>query len=249
MTKRALIIDDEANCRANLNDLLLKYCSQVEVIGMAENIEKGLQFCRCNEPDLIFLDINMPDGSGFDFLKQLGSNKADIIFTTAHDDYAVKAFRYAAVDYLLKPIDITELRESVAKCLESGRSGPQNMTAISEQLQNGKFDRLLLAAEQGYVFAEIRKIIYVEAEGNYTRFVLEDQNPILVSKPIGDYSEILTQHNFYRIHHSHMINLHAMRTFNKKDSEVEMNDGTKLLVSGRKKTGFFKYCQYLAGQG
>ena len=242
---KALIVDDEHPCRQTLKDLLHKYCAQVTEVRMASNISEGLQALEEARPDVLFLDVSMPDGTGFDLLAQVRDRDFPVIFTTAHDDYAVKAFRYSAIDYLLKPINITELREALAKCESQPGTHADQVAAAEAFMDQDEFDKVLVATADGYEFLDLKEIVAVSADGNYSSISLMGGRTVLVSRNIGEFEEMLQGMGFYRIHHSHLIHVRYLQTILKKDSQVVMKNGQRLLISSRRKAPFLKFCQQM----
>ncbi|MGD1842156.1 MAG: LytR/AlgR family response regulator transcription factor [Thermonemataceae bacterium] len=238
-----VIIDDEYHGRSSLKKLLYKYCEQVEVVGMAHSVETGKALIQSLQPDLLFLDILMPDGNGFDLLEDLPEQAPQVIFTTAHEDYAVKAFRYAAIDYLLKPISIQMLREAIQKFEQRSVFSQFSLEALQYFYKQNTFDKVMIITQRGYLFIEIKDMLYLQADSNYTKIYLAEQPSQMVSKTLHEFEELLAQANFYRIHHSYFINIAHLVAYNHKEGYVQMSDEAQLPVSSRKKSGLFQYCQ------
>jgi len=236
---RVAIIDDEQDSIESLKLHISELVDDIEVIGEAENVETGLQLIKSTKPDLVFLDINMPDGTGFDLLEQLPQKDINVIFVTAYDKHAVSAFRFSAIDFLLKPIDPELLIQAVDKY-----RGITNQ----EELQNRLFNllenkktltKIALPILEGYRFVLINQIRRCESDGSYTYFYLKTGDKLLVSRSIKEYDELLTSHYFYRLHQSHLINLECMKEYKKGEGgSVILDDNTEIPVSRRKKEGF-----------
>jgi len=244
---KAIIIDDELSGREVLKKLIEKSCPAVQVINAVNSIEKGLASIREDEPDLVFLDIQMPNGSGFDLLNQLEKISFQIIFVTAHDNYAIRAFKYAAVDYLLKPIKVAELIDAVNKASERIGSNHKNehvnflLNKINPAKKTFLNNKILLPTMGGYHIIDIPEIAYCKSDSNYTHFHFTDGSNILVSKTLKEFEPILLENHFFRIHRSAIINLNCIAKYNKgKGGEVVMKDGAILEVSREKKEEFLR---------
>jgi two-component system, LytTR family, response regulator len=242
---KAIIIDDELSGREVLKRLVELNCPDVTIVNTLNSIETGLQAISNDKPDLIFLDIQMPNASGFDLLNQVEKIDFEIIFVTAHDAYAIKAFKYSAVDYLLKPIKVTELIDAVNKAkdrIEKNHSG-DNIKFMLDMVSPAKKvflnNKILLPTLGGYNIIDILDIAYCQSESNYTRFHFVDGKNIVVSKTLKEFESILLENHFFRIHRSYIINLNCIAKYNKgKGGEVVMKDGAILEVSREKKDEF-----------
>jgi two-component system LytT family response regulator len=236
---RSIIIDDEEHCiKALLNDLQ-KNCPTTEVIGTCNSAKEGILFVKKNNPDLIFLDVEMPWMNGFEMLEFLGDIKFSIIFTTAHDEFAAKAFRISAVDYLLKPIDANDLKVAVQK-VEKKMDEGSNIQHIHNLLRNMKQpssnQKIALPQREGYEFVDVSSIIYCSAEGAYTKVLMMDKRSMLISRTLGDVEELLPPEMFQRIHHSSLVNVEYISQFLRTDGGyVVLKNGEKLSVSKAKK--------------
>lgn len=243
---RAIIVDDEKRARTFLRGHINTYCEDVQILAEAENVASAVEAIRQHNPELVFLDIKMPDGTGFDVIEKLrnldgGDNfKFKIIFTTAYDQYAIKAIKYSALDYLLKPIDPEELVAALKrnKILLPSKNVNDNIDVLIENIKhlsesNKKI--VLNTSNKAYVFP-INEIIRCESSGSYTIFHVKSAEPLLISKSLGEAEELLQGNKFERIHKSHLINLNYMRAFIKADGGfVEMQNGDKIPVSNRKR--------------
>lgn len=229
------MVDDEPRALKSLRILLDKYCSEVQVIGEASNISTAYQQIIDMNPRIVFLDINMPDGSGLDLLKKIQGMDVEVIFTTAHQEYAIKALRLSALDYLLKPIDHNELVAAVNKYASLKHSNSQGYSLVSEILNSEKLKRLAISTVEGIKILKVTDILYVGSDKNYSTFHLPEQN-FIASKSLGEYEKLLKDHHFVRIHRSTMINLERLLEYKKgKDSRVLLDDGTELEVSRNRK--------------
>lgn len=241
---KAILIDDERNALEMLEWMLQKNCPEVEIIAMCDSPLEGLEKIKALKPDVIFLDIEMPQLNGFDLLDRLGKHESDVIFTTAYNQFAIKAFKVCALDYLLKPIDPEDLKAAVQKA-----SGKKNKVS-QEQLdlllsymkpEKPKSKRIALTASDHLIFVETEKIIYCESDSNYTIFFLTDGQKIIVSKTLKDVEEILEGSDFFRIHASYLINMKHVSKFTRGDGGyVVMSNNQHITVSRKKKDEFFE---------
>ncbi len=242
---RSVIIDDEAKARNFLQKIISDYCENIEVVGTADTIKSGIKVINETDPDLVFLDINLPYGSGFDLLKQLESIRFDVIFTTAFSDYALKAIKHSAIDYLLKPIDIEELKQAVDKCIKK-KDAPSVNERFEEalhQLEHLNHDqkKIILPTFDGLILVDVNDIIRCEASGSYTEVKMVRNEKMVVSKTLKEIDGLLSGSTFFRVHKSHLINLrHMKRYFKGKGGMVLMSDGHEVEVAVRKKEGFLK---------
>ncbi|MBT1700648.1 LytTR family DNA-binding domain-containing protein [Fulvivirgaceae bacterium PWU4] len=239
---KGVIIDDESKSRESLQILLQDFCKNVEIKALCQNVSEGLQAISEHRPDVVFLDIQMQRETGFDLLNRLKNIDFEVIFTTAYSEYAIKAFKFSAIDYLLKPIDIEELARALEK-VEKKVNG--NMSLRLEQLiQNLKPAvspqyKLALPASDGLVFVKIDDILYCEASSNYTNIHTGDGKKHIVSRTLKEYDDLLGDHNFFRIHNSYLINMNAIKKYVRGDGGyVIMNNDVSLDVSKRKKEAF-----------
>ncbi|MEM7102537.1 MAG: response regulator [Bacteroidota bacterium] len=243
---KAIIIDDEENSRITLNNMLENYCSDVEVIEMANSVPNGVKAIQKHAPDVIFLDIEMPVHNGFELFEFLPDMKSEVIFTTAYDQYAIRAFKFSAVDYLLKPIDLEELRSAIDRIKEKKTSTVENekFQVLQENIRY-PFRKLGLPTVEGYTFIKLQNIIRCEADSNYTMFHALDGEKILVPKTLKEYENLLEGFNFLRVHRSHIINLDHIKKYTKtRIPSVTMIDGATIAISLKKKD---ELLQKLAG--
>jgi two-component system, LytTR family, response regulator len=236
---RSIIIDDEPQNAAMLKNDLAQYCPSVEVVNVCYSAKEGIMAIKKEKPHLIFLDIEMPWMNGFEMLEVLDEIHFSVIFTTAHDQFAAKAFRISAVDYLLKPIDANDLKEAVKKA-EQKMEQQQGQANIENLLRNFKQpssqQKIALPYRDGYEFVEVTHIIYCQAEGAYTKVFLDNKKYIVVSKTLGDIEELLPTDIFQRIHHSTVVNLDYVTHFVRSDGGyVKLQTGESLIVSKSKK--------------
>ncbi|MCB0479968.1 MAG: response regulator transcription factor [Flavobacteriales bacterium] len=240
---RVIIVDDEEGARESLSNLLEKYVDNVKVVAKSENIASGLEKITKYTPELVFLDIEMPFGSGFELLERMKPVNFNIIFVTAYDHYALKAIKFSALDYLLKPVDIDELRTAVKKHqLESGNKSEASYNNLLENLKaDDQEKKLAIPDSHGITFLKINDIIRCESDGNYTRIFMKEGKPILASKTLGEYEHLLEGESFFRVHRSHLVNLMHIKKYLKGDgSYIVLSDDTKVDVSRRKKSAFLE---------
>jgi two-component system LytT family response regulator len=240
---RAIIIDDEKKGREILKSLIETYCKEVEIIVQACNAEEGYELIQKHEPDVVFLDVEMPSGDGFSLLERFDEITFQIVFTTAFDDYAIKAIKFHALDYLLKPIDIDELRvavENVKKALQEER-GTNNRYMEMLQSRNENTGKLALPIKDGIVYLSISEIIRVESDGAYSIFYTDCGKKHLSSKNLGEYEDILPGFGFFRVHRSHIVNVKKVKKFIRSDGNfIEMEDGSRVEIARRKKDEFLE---------
>jgi two-component system LytT family response regulator len=241
MRINAVIIDDEANNIDNLSLLLAKYCPQVDIAATAASGEEGKQILQRFKPDLVFLDIQMPDKTGFDILKELNEIDFEVIFVTAYDKFAIQAMKFSAVDYLLKPINIEELQSAVGRAqkrhqLKLQNNQLENLISLIRSQQNKEEHRIGLTTMKETRFVKTSQVARCEASNNYTTFYLDGGEQILVSKPIYEYEELLTGYGFIRCHQSHIINKAFVKSWVKEyGGYILLFDGTEVPVSRNKK--------------
>jgi len=237
---RSLIIDDEANAREKLAFLLERYCAEhVQVLAICKDGDEALKAIAEHKPDLLFLDVEMPRMTGFDVLRQAGRGSHEVIFTTAYDHYAIKAIKFAAIDYLLKPIDSDHLKDAIARTLE--KRGSNGAAARVEQLMENTRPgvhpgSLSVPSKDGFVMVKLDDILWCEAINYYTVLHLVGGRELVATRTLKDFEEMLDHSGFVRIHHSHMINtLHLERYIKGAGGQVVMAGGKTLDVSRRKK--------------
>ncbi|MEM9723671.1 MAG: response regulator, partial [Bacteroidota bacterium] len=239
---RTLIIDDEEDARQALKLTLEKYCPEVQLIAECKSAKEGIAAISQLQPELIFLDIQMPQMSGFELLEQVESIDFEVIFVTAHDHYAIKAIKFSALDYLLKPIDIDELRYTLKRFKEQPRNQSQ-YDSVLKNIKNpeGRMERLAIPTLEGIEFLETADIIYCEAEGNYTHLFLQRGKKLLVSKKLKDFEQVLSETGFCRVHHAYLINLkHIQKYVKGEGGYVLLHEGHQAPVSRRKKEEFLR---------
>jgi two-component system LytT family response regulator len=244
----AIVIDDESKGRLALREKLSAYCPQITVLAEATNGQEALILIQQHKPQLIFLDIEMPRMNGFEMLNELPEKNFHIIFTTAYDQYAIKAIKYAAFDYLLKPIDIEELRTAISKIdTRENSETKKQVELLSQNMQQPKkqLSKLAIPTLDGLLFYNISDIIHLEANSNYTNIYLINKIKITASKTLKEFEELLPEDIFFRTHHSHLINLNYIKRYIKGDGgQIELQNGSVVDVSRRKKEEFLKAISY-----
>lgn len=244
----AVIVEDELHSREALKNLIRDYCPEVTVKGMAPTVEEGIALVDWVKPDLVFLDIALKVGTGFDLLERVSNQTFDVIFTTAYEHYALRAIKFSAIDYLLKPIDLEELQLAISKVTNKQRTHANNLQidTLLKNLRNQHHHRhtITLATAEGLIFVPVNNIIRLEAMGSYTQFYLNNGKKIMVSKHLKEYEQLLSEADFCRIHQSHVINLNEVTQFVKTDGGyVILKDQTKLKVSSNRKELFLSKMQ------
>jgi len=242
---KTVIIDDEENNIGTLQSLLTQFCPEIEIIGTAGNAKQAFTVINELQPQLVFLDIEMPMGNGFDLLEKLMPVNFEVIFVTAFDQYAITAFKYAALDYLLKPVSIDELKRAVNR----------SVIRIAEKNVNNRIESLIanfrseaqglkkigLPTAEGLVFEEIENIMHLQAESNYTLVYIRNKKKMTITKSLKEFEDLLPASIFCRLHHSHIVNLNYITKYYKgRGGYVELTDGTTVEVSTRKKDDFLE---------
>lgn len=242
----AIIVDDEEFARSSLYFLLQENCENIHISGIAKSVSEARTLLQQHAIDLIFLDIAMPGENGFELIPQAEQSKSHVIFTTAYDQYALKAIKANALDYLLKPIDIDELKEAVTKAskyIERSKNEVSRAESLNNLAANlserNEIRKISLPNGQGYSLINIDDIIHIEADSNYSIFYLANNERITVSKVLKEYEEILPDNQFVRIHKSSIVNLNYLREYNSKNGlEVILKNGDKIAVSRRRASDF-----------
>ena len=240
---KAVIIDDEAKARRILEALLKEYCPDVEVLASCEDVPSGVIAINKHKPDVVFLDVEMPGYTGFQLLEFFSAVNFEIIFTTAHSDYALQAFKVSAIDYLLKPIQISELVKAVDKLkkIQLG-NGDERISVLKENFKVNAIRKLALPVAEGLIFVEVDDILYLEADGSYTKFCLANGKSIVVSKKIKEFEDALgTTNNFFRTHRSFIINLKSIKQYVKQDGGyILLNSDTQIPLARERKDEFLE---------
>jgi len=237
----AVIIDDEKNNITNLEGLLKRHCPGVEIKGSAQNAKDGQALITTLQPDLVFLDIQMPDQNGFDLLRSLPSHEFEVVFVTAYDQYGIQAVKFSAIDYLLKPVNAEELKAAVDKAIHKMQGRRQNLLLnnLMQYMQHvdSKINhKLALSTLKETRFVNPGQIVRCESSNAYTIFYLSDQQKLTISRPIYEYEELLTGYGFIRCHQSHLVNRSYIKSWIKEDGGyLLLDDGTTIPISRSKK--------------
>lgn len=247
---KVIIIDDEARARKSIADLLKHSPHKVNLVAEAESVATGIDAISTHNPDIVLLDISMPDGTGFDLLKKLDNIDFKIIFITAYEEFAVKAFEFSAIDYILKPVDPKKLFDAIEKAhhLVKQENLSLKLNALFANLENSSSDnkKLVLKTAENIYIINTKDIIRCESDAGYTEFYLIDGKKILVSKNLKDYEDMLDGFGFYRIHQSHLINLQYIDHYSKTEGgAVVMKDNSELPLARRKKESFLKLLEMI----
>jgi len=239
---RTIIIDDEDKARFALKQLLAEYSTDIQIVGEASDVASGLLLIAETVPELVFLDVQMPDGTGFDLLGKIPDIAFKVIFVSAYDRFALTAFKFSAIDYILKPVNSTDLTQALEKIEKPADSQPAKIKVLLGNRSG--IEKIVLPSQDELLFVRIDEIVRCESDNNYTYFYLEKGNRILVSRTLKDYEELLEPMGFFRIHKSSMINMRFLKKYKKGEGgTVTLEDGTQLEVSRRRKDDFLKVLQ------
>ncbi len=239
---QAVLVDDEENSLEALTILLQKYCPDVHVAGTADTVNSAIEVINNLQPDLVFLDIALPDGQGFEVLEQVTHTTFEVIFTTAYDQYALKAFDFSALDYLLKPINAEKLQQSVERFQQIHPQVvlKERVSVLREGLGN-LLQRIILTSMDGFEVHKISDIIRCEANGSYTIFFIKGGHKVITSKTLNNFEKMLEDLSFVRVHSKHLINLdYVKRYISGRGGYIVFDDGTQVDVSERKKKEFIR---------
>ncbi|HUS03055.1 MAG TPA: LytTR family DNA-binding domain-containing protein [Chitinophagaceae bacterium] len=240
----AIIVDDEPYCCESLATLMERFCPEVTISAICNSGDQALSAIQKIKPHLVFLDIEMPYMNGFELLEKLPSIDFELVFTTSYDQYAIKAFQFSALDYLLKPIVREELQKAVNKVVRRTQSPlPQQIEILLQKINhtNNSIQRIALPTMEGLQLVPVNSIISCASEGNYTIFLIKDKQKIVVSRPLKEVEEMLAEHSFFRVHHSYIVNMNEIDKFIKTDGGyLIMSDGSSVDVSRSKKDVLLK---------
>lgn len=249
---RTIVVDDEPDARGFITSIAAEYCPDVDIVGTAGDIREGVERIRELKPDLVFLDVEMPHGTGFDLLTEFPGKDFDVIFITAFNHYAIQAIRFSAVDYILKPININEFIDAVNKVVKkravSADRGNDNIRTLLENLRTGMPSRLAIPTSDGMEYVNPKEIIRLEAERSYSWFFMTGNRKILVSRHLKEFQELLDDRYFFRPHNSHLINLKYVKKFIRRDGGyIEMLDGAQIPVSRTRRELFLAHMAQFKG--
>jgi len=249
---KTIVVDDEPNAVDFIISIITEYCPGLEVTGKAYDVPEGVKVISDKSPDLVFLDVEMPNGTGFDLLNNFPEKTFDVVFITAFNHYAIRAIKFSAVDYILKPVNINEFIESVKKVIEkrslNSSGNNENLRILLENLKTSSPTRLAIPTADGMEYLNPKEIIRIEADRSYSWFFLTGNRKILVSRHLKEFQDILDERYFFRPHNSFLINLKYVRKYIRKDgSYIEMQDGTQIPVSRTRKDLFLAHMSRFKG--
>lgn len=233
---KGMIVDDELSGRENLKTLIESYCNEIKVTGTASSAIEAKNMIGCLSPDVVFLDVNMPVLDGFDFLESVDSSKFMVVFVSAHEGYAIRAIKAKAIDYLLKPINIKELQQTVKRLSDHFSNNYYNYDNINSNVQT---EKVILPVSHGFKVVNSEDIIRLEAEDCYTHIFTTNEKKLTVSKTLREIEDKVSDRLFFRVHKSHLINLHHIKNYSKLDGGcITMSDGVKIHISRRRVADF-----------
>jgi two-component system, LytTR family, response regulator len=249
---RTIVVDDEQNAVDFIISIIKEYCSGLEVVGKAHNVAEGVKIIEQEKPDLVLLDVEMPNGTGFDLLSYFPEKEFDVVFITAFNHYAIKAIKFSAVDYILKPINISEFTEAITRVVQkrsASRSGDnEKFRVLMENLKTPTPSRLAIPTSDGMEYLNPREIIKIEADRSYSWFYLAGDRKILVSKNLKEFQDLLGDRYFFRCHNSYLINLKYVKKYVKKEGGyIEMADGSQVPISRNRKDIFLIHMSRFRG--
>ena len=234
MAYKVIIIDDERRTRSMLNKMVSQTHFPLEVVDEADGVESGLLSIQKHEPDIVLLDIQMPDGSGFDLLDRLKSRKFEIIFITAHQEFAIRAIKFSALDYILKPVEIEELESALENAIDAIQTKSDLSVRYETLVNNLKHNnkRIVIRTKSSMYVFDIKDIIHCQSDRNYTYFYLSDGRKVFTSRTLKDYEDVLCLPDFIRCHRSHIININYLERYDRGDGgKIVMKDGTEIPLS------------------
>lgn len=241
---KTLIVDDEEDSRTSLKNFLTKYCPTVHIIGTAASVQEALMIIRNDQPDLVFLDINMPHENGFELFRELPDPDFYTVFVTAYEEYALKAIKHHALDYILKPINIVELIKTVNRAdkLFDKHVVNRQINNLLQSVQRPQApEKISIPLGDGFLYVPVQDIIRCEAESSYTVFYFTNRNKVVVTRTLGSYEMLLRPYGFIRVHSQHLINIHHIEKYQRsRGGAVLMSDKKEVIVSQRKREEFLR---------
>ncbi|MDN3657836.1 LytTR family DNA-binding domain-containing protein [Ferruginibacter paludis] len=228
---KTIIIDDEPDSIALLQLQLQKYCKQVSLIGTYDSSVTALTAIKELQPDMLFLDIEMPELNGFQLLERLMPLQFNIVFVTAYNEYAIKAFRYNALDYLVKPILAIDLIDAVEKAAKNNHPTETQIGLLQKQINGEPIKKIAVSTQAGVSFISLAEIVYAEASGNYSVLIMDDGSKFIITKTLKDVQDLLEERHFFRIHRQFIINLNKVKHFNRLDYIITMDNKVELPVA------------------
>lgn len=239
---KVVIIDDEAHGVESIKSFIADNYPSFNILGTANSVKTAVDLLSKTDADLVFMDIELPDGSGFDILEKLSKRDFDVIFVTAFNQYAIKAFKYSAIDYLLKPFDYDDMDAAIKKIISRGTNS-KHEEQFNALLQNTKLDKpekIVLATAESIEFVNVKDIIHIQSDGNYSTLHIKGRNDLLVSKNLGEFENMLEDYPFFRTHQSHLVNLNFVQKVSRFDGDVIMEGGSVAILSRRKRNQFLE---------
>lgn len=242
---KCILVDDEINSLEMMEWLLKTYCPEVEILALCNSAKEGIDAINRLDPEIVFLDINMPEMNGFDMLEQVKNHSFEIVFCTAHDQFAIKAFKFAAINYLLKPVDPDDLKTTIQRIAEKRINISEDQYSLLMQKLNRSSksapNRIALTTNEGLIFVETRDIVYCKAESNYTTVILSDNKKITVSRVLKELDEVLSGPEFFRVHSSFLIGINHVKKFIRGEGgHLVMDNGDSITVSRSRKQEFME---------
>jgi len=244
---RTLIIDDEPDAVNALKIIIEEFLPELTIVGSFSDPIKAIEGIPKLNPELVFLDINMPGLNGFELLESLPHRDFKTIFVTAYDEYALKAFKYSAIDYILKPIDIDELISAVQRAISSNntvtnKSDETKYEKLFQTVNKKQSEKLVVSTYEGIYYINPLNIIYIQADSSYSKIIFKNDEPLFVAKSLKEFEELLQANNFFRNHHSYLINLNFVRKYTRVDGgNIEMSNGDQIPLARRKKNEFYEF--------
>ena len=242
--KRIAIIDDEPDARETLHLMVATYCPEVHIAGIANGVADGFRMICREKPDIVLLDIRMDDGSGFDLLDMFPQPKFKVIFTTAYDEFALRAFRYHALDYLLKPVTPMALVDAIDRAVATSLSdNHRNISVIKENHLTGIHDKIAINTREGVTLLNLSSITRFEADSNYSWAYPHQEEKVLIAKSMSEFEDLLPQNTFFRIHQSYIVNIRYIKKYLKEGNIVVLDDNTELSIARRRKDDFLEWLE------
>ncbi|MBT3385846.1 MAG: response regulator transcription factor [Prolixibacteraceae bacterium] len=249
MKIKSIIVDDEKHGRENLAGILNKYCPEVNLLGESNSVETAIPLIQSQNPDLVFLDIEMPKANGFQLLEYFKDFSFEVIFVTAYDSYAIKAIRFSAADYILKPINFNHLKSAVEKVARRIQQKEENqrIKQLFRNIRQPQNPRIGLPTTDRIEFAEVNKIVRCQGEGNYTHFYFEGNKHLLVAKTLVEFEDLLQEYSFVRVHKTHLVNLkHVVAYVKSGGGMLQLSNGNEVAVSRRRKDDVLKQLKLIS---
>lgn len=244
MSIRILIVEDEVNARKALANMVHYYCDDIEIIGEAKDVRQGIEMISSDPPDLVLLDVRLPDGTGFDLIEKVRQRNFKVVFITAYNEYAIKAIKLSALDYILKPVKPADLRIAISKARDAIEQDERMNLQVDTCIDNFKGmtreKKIILNTAESIHVVELSKLIRCESNENYTRIIIEGKKNIMVARTLKEFEEMLNPFGFFRTHQSHLVNLKHVETYEKSTGQALLVDGTHIPVAVRKKEMFLR---------